>query len=179
MNETLQCCGVYAIENTKDGSVYIGQSVNIEQRFKTHQYQLRIGYHTNHALQRAWKEYGKSSFVFKVLEYCPESELDKREYHYIKAHLDRCYNVKDGKRQETYFKHHKYEKLLTAVLNAEVDKWTIHRVSFSNAYSIQSALYIRSQRGTFGDGIRIHTRVEKQEGNRRTLLLHISKYKIE
>jgi hypothetical protein len=34
--------GVYKISNIKDGRYYIGHSQNIEKRFKTHKYNLKI-----------------------------------------------------------------------------------------------------------------------------------------
>lgn len=46
--------GIYIIQNTNDGKVYIGQSVNINRRLKDHIRLLKLGKHKNTYLQRAY-----------------------------------------------------------------------------------------------------------------------------
>lgn len=74
--------GIYKITGP-NGRFYIGQSVNIEGRWKYHRKMLRVGKHCNEKLQHAWNKYGESSFSFKVLVFCPVSELDRREQKFI------------------------------------------------------------------------------------------------
>lgn len=59
--------GVYAI-TAIDGRAYVGGSVNIISRWRTHLSSLRLGKHDNHLLQEAWLQMGERAFTFEVLE---------------------------------------------------------------------------------------------------------------
>lgn len=78
--------GVYKITNTKNGKVYIGQSVDIEKRFKQHKKLLRDNGHINYRLQDDWNIYGEDSFEFEVLEKCRSVYLNEIEKHTIKEY---------------------------------------------------------------------------------------------
>lgn len=74
--------GIYAIRNTSNGKVYVGQSMDILGRWQNHHVLLRAGNNTPH-LQGAWNRYGEGSFVFEVLERVVEARLlSEREGHY-------------------------------------------------------------------------------------------------
>jgi len=77
--------GIYCIRHDVDGGrVYIGSSVSLKARWKSHRTQLRQGKHHAAHLQRAWLKYGESAFVFEVLEYVPNvAELIIREQSWI------------------------------------------------------------------------------------------------
>lgn len=60
--------GVYKIENIKNNKVYIGESFNIEERWKVHINDLNKGKHHSRKLQEDWNEYGKDCFKFDILE---------------------------------------------------------------------------------------------------------------
>lgn len=61
--------GVYLIENTADGRVYIGSTTqSFTIRWRLHKRQLRQGAHDNRFLQRAWDKYSEIAFAFRVLE---------------------------------------------------------------------------------------------------------------
>lgn len=68
-------CGVYKIENTINGKLYIGSAVNIKGRFAMHKSTLRKGSHANRYLQRAWDKYGEQAFKFTMLLYCSRDNL--------------------------------------------------------------------------------------------------------
>lgn len=87
--------GIYVILNTKNGKVYIGQTLDIRERWATHRRELNKGTHPNKYLQNAWNKYGDKSFKFKKLEYCDPEHLDEREQHYLDLYIDRgvCYNI--------------------------------------------------------------------------------------
>ena len=70
-------CGIYKITNTLNGKVYIGQSVNVQERFYEHKRKLRLQQHFNKYLQNAYNKHGEY-FEFEVIEECDVSELDKR-----------------------------------------------------------------------------------------------------
>ena len=59
--------GIYKIVNKKNNKVYIGQSVNIKQRWALHKSELRNKYHENVYLQNAWNKYGKDNFIFEPI----------------------------------------------------------------------------------------------------------------
>lgn len=89
--------GVYLIRNRATGSVYVGSTaVGFEGRWKGHQKFLRLGYHRNIHLQRAWNKYGEGAFEFQVLERVSgKAEILAAEQKWIdfyKGTCD-CYNI--------------------------------------------------------------------------------------
>lgn len=92
--------GIYCIENITTNKKYIGQAVDINDRWKKHIRGLNNGYHDNDYLQNAWNKYGKDDFKFYVLEYCKEEELDEKEIYYIELYnamnREYGYNLKSG-----------------------------------------------------------------------------------
>ena len=74
--------GVYCIYN-KDFKTYIGQSLDIAQRWRTHFNNLNNGSHHNPQLQEDWSILGASGFVFKVIQYSSHELLNDLERHYI------------------------------------------------------------------------------------------------
>ena len=75
--------GIYCIENTINGTAYVGQSNDIKKRWCQHRSNLRAGRHENEHLQRAWDKYGEEAFSFSVIEEVEEDELDAAEMMYI------------------------------------------------------------------------------------------------
>ena len=90
--------GIYAIENMKDGAVYVGQTKeNFMRRYWHHRWLLRNGKHSNHHLQESWNLYRELSFLFRVLEVCTD-DFDSREQYYIAKARETglCFNIQDG-----------------------------------------------------------------------------------
>lgn len=72
--------GVYVIQNTIDGKVYVGSAaVSLATRRAGHWTDLRGGRHRNRYLQRAWNKHGEAAFVFAVVELCQPVECLDRE----------------------------------------------------------------------------------------------------
>ena len=92
--------GIYCIKNIITNKKYIGQSVNINDRWRRHISELEHNSHHNDYLQKSWNKYGINCFKFYVLEYCDVENLDEREIYYIDLYntLDRefGYNLKSG-----------------------------------------------------------------------------------
>ena len=76
--------GIYKITNKLNKKVYIGQSVNIEIRFKDHKSKQKRDREPNSHLYRAIEKYGIENFDFEILEECSASDLNERESYYIK-----------------------------------------------------------------------------------------------
>ena len=76
-------CGIYLIQNKINNKVYIGLSVNIEERWQHHRslYLKTDSKEVNKPLYLAFRKYGIENFDFKILEECSLEELfDKEKY---------------------------------------------------------------------------------------------------
>lgn len=93
-------CGVYKITNIVNWKVYIGQSINLINRWKDHIHALNRNDSNCTLLQRAWNKYGQKSFSFEILELCAEEQLDEIEIKYIEIYdalnPDKGYNIEPG-----------------------------------------------------------------------------------
>lgn len=100
MQNTERKSGIYCIENINTNKKYIGQSVDIIDRWRKHRYELNKNHHDNDYLQKAWNKYGEENFKFYVLEYCVIDDLNEKERYYIDLYktLNRNYgyNLKSG-----------------------------------------------------------------------------------
>jgi group I intron endonuclease len=76
-------CGIYILKNINNGKVYVGQSIDIENRFNDHFKSLRNNNHTNKYLQAVYNKYGEDIFECGIIEVCDENELDDREIYWI------------------------------------------------------------------------------------------------
>lgn len=93
-------CGIYCIENLINHKKYIGQSIDIEMRWRGHKSELRRSIHINDYLQNAWNKYGEDNFQFYILEECANNIMDDRERYYIMLYntvnRDYGYNLESG-----------------------------------------------------------------------------------
>ena len=71
--------GIYRITCSKARGAYIGQSVNVENRWLQHKDDLKDGTHHNHNLQRLADRHGINSLKFAVVAVVPKAELDYQE----------------------------------------------------------------------------------------------------
>jgi group I intron endonuclease len=92
--------GIYCFENLIDGKKYVGQSINLERRFKKHINDLNKNKDDSIILQNAWNKYGKDSFIYTILIECSLDLLDEKEKLYIKelhTHIsEHGYNISWG-----------------------------------------------------------------------------------
>lgn len=63
-----EIAGIYAIVNEKTRSVYIGQTMNLWQRLRTHIHQLENEKHYIERMQTDFNKYGKENFKIYILE---------------------------------------------------------------------------------------------------------------
>ena len=105
--------GIYSITNVENNKMYIGQSSNIEWRWKHHVSDLRYNRHHNKHLQSSWNKYGESAFIFNVIEECDTKELDTREIYWIETYdtYNSGYNLDKGGQGTRGYKHTEEEIL--------------------------------------------------------------------
>ena len=74
---------VYEIRNKKTNESYLGQTQDIESRFKQHKNSLAAGKHSSPKLQKRWNDYGGNVFNFNSLKECNDRiELEYWERYY-------------------------------------------------------------------------------------------------
>lgn len=95
--------GIYKI-TSPTGKVYIGQSINVENRIKTYKY---IGNRKHqHKLNNSIKKYGLENHTFKIIEECSIEQLNEREIYWIHHYksviegLNLTYGGEGGKQSE-------------------------------------------------------------------------------
>ena len=75
-----QITGIYKITNLENQMCYVGQAVNIAERWKQH---IKRGMGaeapTKNKLYPAMMSFGVENFTFEVIQECKKSELDERE----------------------------------------------------------------------------------------------------
>lgn len=87
-------CGIYAIINTSNFKIYIGQSRNISERLKKHFNRLRRGTHENNHLQNSFSKHKEECFSISILTECTASELTTNEQLWIDSfNSDELYNI--------------------------------------------------------------------------------------
>lgn len=97
-------CGIYRIINSKTGASYIGSSINIEKRLKSHANDLKNSSHCNIKLQADFNLYGKEVFEVEILQELEivkgiRSILYNLEDQYIEQFKSKItgYNIADAK----------------------------------------------------------------------------------
>lgn len=82
----MKISGIYKITNSVNGKIYIGQSIDIEERWYQHKYKAfdekEKGY--NSAIHAAMRKYGIENFSIEIIEKCESILLDERERFWIK-----------------------------------------------------------------------------------------------
>lgn len=86
-------CGIYKITNKINNHSYIGQSVNIENRWvdeKSRAFNPNSESYTS-TLSKAFRKYGVDNFIFEIIALCDQKDLDDKEKYFISLY-DTYYN---------------------------------------------------------------------------------------
>lgn len=85
--------GIYKIENLINGKKYIGQSKNIQQRWKGEKFSAfnPNSKSYNYPLSKAFRKYGIENFTFSILEECKISDLNEKERYWV-SYYDSFFN---------------------------------------------------------------------------------------
>lgn len=78
-------CGIYKIENNINHNIYIGQSKNIKDRWRSHKSNAfnQNSKDYNMVIYQAIRKYGIDAFSFEVLEECSQELLNEKEKYWI------------------------------------------------------------------------------------------------
>ena len=86
------CCGIYKITNLQTNECYIGQSLDIDKRWKDHcKCGLGIDTPVGNKLYKAINDYGLENFTFELLAECTKEELDSKEKYFIELYQAKEY----------------------------------------------------------------------------------------
>lgn len=83
--------GIYQIRNNLNNKRYVGQSVNIYNRWSSHIADLIADKHLNKELQKDFNEYGISFFEFSILELIEIESKDKSQNKKILKLIEQKY----------------------------------------------------------------------------------------
>lgn len=125
--------GIYKITNKINNKKYIGQSINIEARWKEHL--ANIHSDKQNLIYKAMRKYGVENFIFEVIEICNEDDLDKKEIFWIKHYdsYNNGYNMtlggQEGRKYDYKFLISQYQKYKTVEKTAEKCGCHAHTVS--------------------------------------------------
>lgn len=95
--------GVYKITNVNSGMSYIGQSVDISTRWKTHiKHGLGIDVSSTNKFYQAMAAEGVWNFSFEILENCDRASLDKCQRKWIEMYETNIYgyNTQAGNKEK-------------------------------------------------------------------------------
>lgn len=92
--------GIYKIENKLNGKIYIGQSNNIERRFKEHQTK---GESSRIPVDIAIQKYGRNNFTYDIVEETSIENLNEAEKFWIQKFnsIEKGYNCSNGGDQQS------------------------------------------------------------------------------
>lgn len=89
--------GIYKITDLTTNQAYIGQSVDIKERWRTHiKTSLTYGPATN-KLYQTMKKSGQYNFTFEILERVPKEQLNEREVYWIEFYKTKEFGLNGTK----------------------------------------------------------------------------------
>ncbi len=93
--------GIYIIRNLINNKRYIGSSVSITTRWKSHKSRLNRNKHHSDKLQNSWNKHGAANFAFEIVEILPEFLSEKQvrgieQFFITTSNWDNLYNIADN-----------------------------------------------------------------------------------
>jgi group I intron endonuclease len=92
--------GVYKVTNVWNNKIYIGESLNIERRWKEHIDDLKNNKHHSYKLQNDWNIYGDKAFDFKIIKEINKqyNDLSKKAVSiiYEKQYIEKYNSINNG-----------------------------------------------------------------------------------
>lgn len=76
-------CGIYLITNIDTGEHYVGQSIDILNRWRSHRADMRTGGGCGENLREAFRRFEASAFRFSIIQLCDPCDLDRLEHEWI------------------------------------------------------------------------------------------------
>lgn len=145
--------GIYCIENKINNKKYIGQSVDIKNRWSKHKNELESNIHHNQYLQQSWNKYGKENFKFYIIIECSKSELNELEICYIKKfdsiNKKYGYNLTKGGDKKVQFTYDVLEKISNSSSKFPVLQFTLDGIlvnQYKNCNVAAKELNLESKR---------------------------------
>lgn len=91
-------CGIYKITNIESQKVYIGQSVDIKARWRSHiKRGLGAETPTRNKLYSAMRQDGVENFTYEIIEECERQDLNNRECYWIDFFKSQDYGYNETK----------------------------------------------------------------------------------
>ncbi|KMK76332.1 GIY-YIG nuclease family protein [Alkalihalobacillus pseudalcaliphilus] len=87
--DTQDLIGIYVFQNIESNRCFVGRSSHIFGRLKNHALSMKSGKHSYSEINEDFKNYGKNSFVLKILTYCNNSQLISFEKSWLKTYSDK------------------------------------------------------------------------------------------
>ena len=140
-NNSEKISGIYEIKNKYTEKYYIGESLDIYNRWKVHISDLNMDIHINSTLQNDYNKYGKEAFEFNIIQDNIEYEKDSLSSHIAKLLLlERMYIALYEKKHIALYNKH---ETLKEFLNAD---YKDNDLFINDIYYIKSALlwYLRN-----------------------------------
>jgi group I intron endonuclease len=113
-------CGIYALIHVLTKMAYIGGSVWIENRFSYHRAMLKRPWHHSKKLLDAWNSTNPKDWQYKIMELCPESELDIREQWWLDNYDGPLLNVQPNAGTPKGSKHTEETKIKMSVAALQI-----------------------------------------------------------
>lgn len=163
--------GIYKITNLINGKCYIGQSVNIKQRWTTHLKDAfwENGPEYNYPLYQAFRKYGVANFSFEVLEECSKDALNEREIFYIAKYnaYSKGYNQNAGGNSNPHPQKLTQEQVLQIIILLKTTNKTSEEIAYQ--FNVSGATIRNIHLGTIwhqpNESYPIRDRTTKQSQN--------------
>jgi len=160
-------CGIYKIENKINGHCYIGQSINIEQRWNNHKktaHSASPAY--DYPLYRAIRKDGIKNFEWTILEKCSQKELNDKERYYIKLYnslIPNGYNQTIGG-QDSFGHPVKLNFEQVEEIKILLKETQLNNVEISNLYNVSETLISAINTGYYWNDLETQYPIRIPEG---------------